>query len=154
MLNLETKKREMAKMYNSSSYTHNYGFGFNMNNKVVLSVVYDCDITNYCKLDMGSRNSGYSLRFIPNKELKSQLMENAVAELCSVEEFEEMVKSSRYNAGEIFEKLVTEYYGQVWEKDNIPYTEAGDIEVNGIAYQIKYNRATFATEKSLKSLVR
>jgi hypothetical protein len=63
-----------------------------------------------------------------------------------------MVSDSKYNKGEIFEKLVTEAYGQEWVKDNIPFTEAGDIEVDGHAYQIKYEKATFTNEKSLMKM--
>ena len=66
--------------------------------------------------------------------------------------FDDMVKESKYNKGEIFEKLVTEQYGQEWEKDSVPFTKAGDIEINGIAYQIKYEAANFTTEKTLASL--
>ena len=43
------------------------------------------------------------------------------------------------------------YYDE-WEKDNVPFTEAGDIEVNGIAYQIKFEKATFTNEKSIANL--
>ena len=59
---------------------------------------------------------------------------------------------SKYNRGEVFEKLITEYFGQTWVKDNIPYTEAVDIEVDGIAYQIKFEKATFTNEKTLARL--
>ena len=72
--------------------------------------------------------------------------------LCSASFFDSMVADSKYNAGEIFEKMVTEYFGQVWVKDNIPFTEAGDIETDGVAYQIKYQKATFCNEKSLANL--
>ena len=72
--------------------------------------------------------------------------------LCSEEYFERLFADSKYNRGEIFEKLVTEYFGQVWEKDNVPFTQAGDIEIDGIAYQIKYQKATFCTEDSIANL--
>ena len=48
--------------------------------------------------------------------------------------------------------MITEYFGQKWEKDNVPFTEDGDITIDGIAYQIKYQKATFCTEKSLANL--
>ena len=60
-----------------------------------------------------------------------------------------MFEESKYNRGEIFEKLVTEFYGQKWEKDNVPFTDDGDLTVNGIAYQIKFQKATFTSEKQL-----
>lgn len=72
--------------------------------------------------------------------------------LCSKEFFETTAKESKYNKGEIFEKLVTEYFAQEWTKDNIPFTEAGDIEINGKAYQIKFEKATFTNEKTLAKM--
>ena len=66
--------------------------------------------------------------------------------LCSTEYFEATVKASKYNKGEILEKMVTEYFGQTWTKDNVPYTEDGDITVDGIKYQIKFEKATFINE--------
>lgn len=60
-----------------------------------------------------------------------------------------MFKDSKYNRGEIFEKMVTELNGQEWEKDNVPFTDDGDLTVDGIAYQIKFEKATFTSEKQL-----
>ena len=101
------------------------------------------------KLDKASRGAGYALRFCPNNAQKAFLLAKGATVLCSKEFFETSVKNSIYNKGEIFEKMVTESFGQEWEKDNIPFTEAGDLEVNGIAYQIKFEKATFTNEKIL-----
>ena len=101
------------------------------------------------KLDKASRGAGYSLRFCPNKNQKAFLLSKGAYPLCSKDFFETSVKESKYNKGEIFEKMVTEYFGQIWEKDNIPFTEDGDLTVNGIAYQIKFEKATFTNEKTL-----
>jgi hypothetical protein len=40
----------------------------------------------------------------------------------------------------------------LWEKDNVPFTEDGDLTANGIAYQIKFEKATFTNEKTLARL--
>ena len=48
--------------------------------------------------------------------------------------------------------MVTEHFGQTWEKDNVPFTKDGDITVNGTAYQIKFQKATFCNEKSIANL--
>jgi hypothetical protein len=45
--------------------------------------------------------------------------------------------------------MVTEKCGQVWIKDNVPFTDGGDLTVNGIAYQLKFEKATFTNEKFL-----
>lgn len=139
--------------YNEISYTHEYIFGFTFNG-VIMAITTDCSVLPYvCKLDKASRGQGYSLRFKPNKAQKTMLMTYKVTAICSKELFDSMVANSKYNKGEIFEKLVTEQmFGQVWEKDNVPFTKGGDIEDNGTAYQIKFEGATFTNEKTLARL--
>jgi hypothetical protein len=63
-----------------------------------------------------------------------------------------MVKESKYNKGEIFEKLITEMNGQTWTKDNADFWKDGDLTVNGKSFQIKYEKATFTNEKTLARL--
>jgi len=134
--------------YNKLSYTHNYIFGFEFNHTIYMAHA-DAEVLPYVlTLDKASRGAGYSIRFKPNKNQKMVLITKAEV-LCSAEYFESEVAESKYNAGEIFEKMVTERFGQTWEKDNVPFTEDGDLTVDGIAYQIKFNKATFINEKSL-----
>lgn len=140
----------LINFYESKAYAHNYIFGFTFAKNVYM-VQTTADILPYVMtLDSASRGQGYSLRFKPNKTQKALLIEKGAKVLCSEQMFMDEVESSKYNRGEIFEKLVTEQFGQVWEKDNIPYTEAGDIEVDGIDIQIKFEKATFTNEKSMR----
>ena len=143
--------RDMIERYNNAAFTHEYIYGFTFKGNVYMSKA-NADVMPYVlKLDAASRGAGYALRFCPNNEQKMVLLTSAKI-LCSEKYFNETCNNSKYNKGEIFEKLVTEYFGQVWEKDNVPFTDAGDIEVNGIAYQIKFQKATFCNEKSLANL--
>ena len=143
----------MIDRYNAVAYTHNYIWGFTYK-KVVYMAITTAEVMPYvCKLDKASRGAGMALRFCPNAQQKLALMPNAEL-LCSKKFFEETVAASKYNKGEIFEKMVTEHFGQVWEKDNVPFTEDGDITVEGIAYQIKFQKATFCNEKSIANLER
>ena len=136
--------------YNALSFTHNYIFGYEYKGNVYATSVTAEVLPYILKLDKASRGAGYALRFCPTVEQKLFLMmQNTTGVICSSEYFKTEVANSIDNNGEIFEKLVTEKFGQVWEKDNIPYTEAGDIEVDGVAYQIKFQKATFTNEKSL-----
>ena len=142
---------EMINAYNSVAYTHNYIFGFAFNG-MIYSVTTGAEmLSEILKLDTASRGCGKALRFCPNREIKIALLSLATP-LCSVEVFTAEVENSKYNKGEIFEKLVTENFGLEWVKDNLPFTQGGDVEVNGIAYQIKFERATFCNEKSLAHL--
>lgn len=139
----------MISRYNQLSYTHNYIYGFYFQN-VVYMVETDEKIMPYIlKLDKASRGQGYSLRFSPNKAQKALLLTKGAKAICSKEFFDETVKNSKYNKGEIFEKMVTEYFGKNWEKDNVPFTKGGDLTVNGKDYQIKFEKATFTNEKTL-----
>ena len=137
--------------YEELAYTNKYIFGFVYDGVVYASFAV-VDLALICKLDKASRGAGYSLRFKPNKAQKVLLLMGAQP-VCSVEFFNAEVKGSIYNKGEIFEKLVTETIcGQKWEKDNVPFTKGGDVEWNGIAYQIKFEGATFINEKTLARL--
>lgn len=138
--------------YNRLSYTHNYIFGFEYKGIVYKATVTSEVLPFVLCLDKASRGAGYALRFKPNMAQKLVLLAGAEV-LCSKAFFEAEVADSKYNAGEIFEKMVTEGFGQKWEKDNIPFTEAGDVEVNGVAYQIKFQKATFINEKQLARLL-
>lgn len=141
----------LSDRYNRLAYTDKYILGFTFHG-VVYMVFADRYMTDrFICLDKASRGAGYSIRFKPTVEQKIALIMNAEI-LCSVDYFNHTVVNSKYNRGEIFEKLVTEKLGQVWEKDHIPFTEAGDIDYNGTAYQIKFEKATFTNEKSLASL--
>ena len=104
-----------------------------------------------CCQDMASRGAGYAVRYCPTVAQKLYLLPMATP-LCSVEFFNAEVAHSKYNRGEIFEKLVTELYGQIWVKDTVPFWAGPDLTVDGIDYQIKFEKATFCNELSLKNI--
>ena len=141
----------MIEKYNALAYTHEYIFGFSYKGNIYQAFVSSSFLSSILTLDRASRGAGCSLRFCPTNDIKVALLPYSEV-LCSEKFFNEQVEASIYNKGEIFEKLVTESFGQVWKKDNIPFTEAGDIEVDGITYQIKYQKSTLASEKTLERL--
>ena len=143
--------KTMIDRYNAVAYTHEYIWGFEFHGVIYMAKT-NADMMPYiCKLDKASRGAGYALRFCPKTEQKVMLLPYAEV-LCSAEYFKAVKAECGYNKGETFEKLVTEYYGQTWVKDNVPFTKDGDLTVDGIAYQIKFDRATFCNEKSLANL--
>lgn len=139
----------MIDRYNELAYTHNYIYGFYFQNMVYMVETTAEDMPYICKLDKASRGAGYALRFCPNKSQKALLLTKGAKAICSKDFFDGTVKNSKYNKGEIFEKMVTEYFNQEWKKDNVPFTEDGDLTVNGKAFQIKFEKATFTNEKTL-----
>lgn len=144
--------QSMIIRYNAVAFTHMYVYGFIDRGNVYMAYVDASAMPYLLKLDRASRGAGYSLRFRPTRAQKELLKTYKCEILCSVAFFKDMVANSKHNKGEIFEKLVTEKFGQEWHKDNTPFTEDGDITVNGVAYQIKFQNATFCNEKTLANL--
>ena len=145
--------KNMIDRYEAVAYTHEYIWGFEYKGNIYMTVTDGTVLPFVTCLDKASRGAGYALRFKPTVAQKLVLLAGAQV-LCSKAYFEETVTASKYNSGEIFEKMVTEFFGQVWTKDNVPFTEDGDITVNGIAYQIKFQKASFCNERSLANLER
>ena len=144
--------KSMLDEYTAKAYAHNYIFGF-VDNKTVYEVyVTDEILPLVCSLSSASRGNGQALRFRPTKAQKELLKTCCCSMLCSAEYFNAECETSPYNRGEIFEKIITERCGQVWVKDSVPFTESGDLIVDGVHYQIKYDGATFCNENSLKNL--
>jgi hypothetical protein len=144
--------KTMIDRYNALAFTHEYVFGF-IDRGNVYMVFTDSSVMPYVLcLDRASRGAGLSLRFRPNKSQKEMLKTCECEMLCTAEYFNACVADSKYNKGEIFEKMVTEYMGQEWVKDSVPFTQDGDVTANGIAYQVKFQGATFCNEKSLANL--
>lgn len=137
--------------YNTISYTHNYIFGFIYKKNLYKATVTAETLPFILTLDKASRGAGFALRFNPTTEQKEMLLPYS-ALICSEEFFNGYCDNNKYNKGENFEKLVTEEAGQEWVKDNIPFTEAGDVIINNVHYQIKFTKATFCNEKSLINL--
>ena len=144
---------EMVARYIKIEFADRYIWGFTYQGNVYMAFTKANMIKDLCCLDKASRGQGFSLRFRPNKEQKLLLLSHAIV-LCSVKYFEEIVSASKYNRGEIFEKMIFEYYGIRWTKNRVPFTISGDIEIHGISYQIKFEKATLCNEKSLASLER
>lgn len=142
----------MIKEYNAYSFTHNYIFGFEYKGNIYMVEATSEILPYILTLDKASRGAGYSLRFKPTIEQRLYLISLGAEVLCSNAYFKEVVASNKYNLGENFEKLVTEYFGQVWEKDRVPFWEDGDITVDGVPYQVKFNKASFTSEKQLLKL--
>lgn len=141
------ERMEMFDYYEKFNKAEKYIIGFAYKHKVYMLMVDHLDPI-MVTMETASKNQGESLRFRPHTADKVAMLENAI---CVGSD--EIVLDEKYNKGEMFEKVVTEYYGQVWVKDNIPFHKAGDINVNGVEIQIKYERAALCTTKTLEKLL-
>ena len=142
-----TTKRTMIKHYRNNSAADSYIIGFTYNKNLYMVKVAEI-MPRFLTVEQASRNQGENLRLRIRKNLKEQLMKKNPVCLGSAE----LLNAEKYNKGEIFEKLVTEYFGQVWEKDNIPFWVQGDIRVNGEEIQIKLDSATLMNTKQIAKI--
>lgn len=141
-------KRTMMKWYEKFSAADGYIIGFVMD-KMLYMVEMERIAPRFLNVEEASRNQGDNLRLRLKKAQKQSLAKKAIC-LGSAD----VLTADKYNKGELFEKVVTEYYGQEWEKDTIPFYMQGDINVNGRELQIKLDSATLANSKMLEKLKR
>lgn len=140
--------------YNRFAFTNKYIIGFPYKGVIYYGFTTSDILDRYLTLGTASRNRGYLLRFRPrNAEKLAMLTACEMKPLMSEKLFNTLVSESKFNRGEVFEKAITELFGQEWKKDSVKFTDAGDIEINGIAYQIKFDEASFAPEKLLRKLL-
>ncbi len=146
-------KKNMIEKYRSIAFTDNYIIGFTYNKNVYYKFADGNSMEDFTSLDRASRGAGMSLRFRPTRNMRAYMAISSEI-LCSKQYFDSLVNESKYNKGEIFEKLITEMVaGKVWEKDSVSFTKAGDVEINGKPFQIKFSNATITNEKTLHNLL-
>ena len=141
-------KRTMMKWYEKFSAADGYIIGFVMD-KMLYMVEMERIAPRFLNVEEASRNQGDNLRLRLKKAQKQSLAKKAIC-LGSAD----VLTADKYNKGENFEKVVTEYFGQEWEKDTIPFYMQGDINVDGRELQIKLDSATLANSKMLEKLKR
>lgn len=138
-------KRTMIKWYRDKSAADSYIIGFTYNKNIYMVNVAEI-MPRYLSVEEASRNQGENLRLRIKKAHKSELMKKNPICLGS----KSQLVTDKYNKGEIFEKLVTEHYGQEWKKDTIPFWVQGDININGKEVQIKLDSATLMNTKQIE----
>ena len=145
--------------YNRLAYTHSYIFGYTVRGTVYAARVMDArDILPYIvSLDRASSKNGgtYSIKYKPNAE-KVAIINTSAAEIrpiCTVDYMENLFANSKQNRGQIFEDMVIKaWHGAPVGGKNAKFTDCGDMVADGIHYQIKFNKATFTDERTLKNL--
>lgn len=141
-------KQTMIRNYRKYSVADSYIIGFVANGMVYFTEVKEI-APRFLNVEQASRNQGFNLRFRMKAEYRNRLAKKAIC-LGS----KDILTESKYNKGEIFEKYITEFFGQVWTKDTVPFYEDGDITVDGRKIQIKLDSATLCNTKQIAKLKR
>ena len=129
--------------YVATSAAMAYIVGFALNGRAYMVTVREL-VQAWVHMDRESTSHGgaYKLRMALNNRIQVALIENGAIEIGDAA----TILATRKNKGEAFEKFVTEYFGQTWVKDSVPYYMDGDLTVNGVKYQIKWENASLTNE--------
>ena len=140
-------KNTMIRNYRKFSVADSYILGFIYDKMLYMLEVAEI-APRFLNVEEASRNQGENLRLRLKKAHKASLMKKQPICLGSAD----CLNAEKYNKGEIFEKLVTEYFGQTWKKDTVPFYKDGDITVDGKKIQIKLDSATLMNTKQIKNI--
>ena len=142
----------LANAYHANAYTNDYIFCFILDYKFYAVKMENMDAATLVAISnvdrTSSKRGGYAaLRFRPTNAIKRAIVEMGnVVYKCTAANFKTECESNKYNKGENAERLVTEHvFGETWVKDSVPFTDGADVS----HYQIKFQGATFATERQL-----
>ena len=153
-----TTEEKMKKLdYLKSGYkihvlTDLYVKGFELNGIVYAYI--DRGLTCTAVESEASKDGGLTvLKYKPTKKEKIAFVKSGKCfKVCCSAYLEWHYKNSKYNRGDIFEKLILELFNKVWHKDNIPFFEGYDLETGTRNYSIKYQGGRYCTEKTINKL--
>lgn len=155
----EYSTRLALENYLATAYTSHFIMGCDENGKVNAYLV-ELNIDSLCLLFSDKPTTAKRQTIIKYRSTRAKqnwLKKNAIYsfELCSTDELKAScrVKTNRKgepyteNCGECFEWLLAKRFGiEQNEKANLSHKDGGDLVINGIAYQVKYERAGIAVE--------
>ena len=85
--------------------------------------------------------------------LKLKLQISKAQRICTESEFLKLVSESKYNKGEVLEKILTEKRGIKWSKDSVRYDKAGDIDLKRDRIQVKFENASLTSAYTMLRVV-
>ena len=139
---------EMLNTYRAHTAARAYIIGFLFENKIYYTRMDELN-ANMLKLDKAAASKGgmLKIRVKLNARLKAMLVHTDRAHTLGAAE---RLDDDKWNRGDKFEKLVVETLARTeWHKNNTPFWEAGDAEIYGASYQIKFDGAELTNAKTL-----
>lgn len=136
--------------YRKFSAAHSYIVGFN-HGHMIYYIETDKIMPRWLYMKPASKGHDEKLQMNLKAKHKQELIKKGAKVLCSETEFLKENEKIR-NKGFTFEKLIHDMHNTNWERDNIPFHMQGDININGIETQIKFENAQIVTVKTLHKL--
>ena len=135
--------------YERFTAAEGYAIGFHIGDDVYCAML-DTIPRRFTRVQKECKRAGggYGLYInVHTKKAKNELIKKAV----KVGTMADL--KGQYNRGVMFEKLIYELNGQTFRgKDNVRFTESGDIVIDGKEIQVKYEHARICYDKTLTKL--
>ena len=139
----------MRRDYERFTAAEGYAIGFHIGDDVYCAML-DAIPRRFTRVQKECKRAGggYGLYInVRTKKAKNELIKKAVKVGTTAD------LKGQYNRGVMFEKLIYELNGQTFRgKDNVRFTEGGDIVINGKEIQVKYEHARICYDKTLTKL--
>ena len=140
---------ELLKAYEETTAADYTRYAFPIDNKVY-EIIFKALPAWLVKMDRESTKHGGAekIRINPTAENKRKLLALGAAYIGTIEElFDVDVK----NKGHKYEKYCAEKAGQTWKRDRVEYYKDGDLTINSIKYQIKFDDASLANVNTIEA---
>lgn len=139
----------MRRDYERFTAAEGYAIGFHIGDDIYCAML-DTIPRRFTRVQKECKRAGggYGLYInVRTKKAKNELIKKAV----KVGTMADL--KGQYNKGVMFEKLIYELNGQTFRgKDNVRFTDGGDIVINGKEIQVKYEHARICYDKTLTKL--
>ena len=144
--------KDLFATYKATTKAHKTEIGFIVN-KILYSIkLKEIDIA-MVKLTTESKG-GLKLKLQISKAQKLEWLASGKAKrLATEQEFIKLVSESKYNKGEVLEKMLTEKRGMEWHKDSVRYDKAGDIDLKRDRIQVKFENASLTSAYTMTRVV-
>lgn len=157
---MDTRTEYLKAVYSRNAYTNNYIVGTHEDGVIKAYFLKNMHFSEYSHNASSSMKNGagsVALRYDQSRKILGILQARAVAivPICTEAELEDLASHwngkpcQKKNRGKAFERIVTEWAGQTWVDDKIPWWAGPDIVIDGIPYQIKYDRCGFTNERQI-----
>lgn len=155
----------LATYRHAHDFTHNYAFCYKDGRYMYAAFIPNLTISEMLELAVLDRSvakhsdRGAVLRYkgratatrrlVARRGIRPVCLGSAELYAAEVKAFK---KATGLNAGDFFEKVIANLYGLEWNGHNSDDARtAGDLIIDGVAWQLKANYGNFANEKQLLS---
>lgn len=150
----DTLHKDMVQKYADASTAKHIILGYTNGDNIMILKCKVTDLIYYTKLDRSSYKNAVSLRFYPTKAIKDLMLAHGAVKIATVEQFKTFSKTvNTHNKGDAFEAFIHSLSNIEWRKrDFTAFYQAPDIVINGVGYELKFERGTITTEHQLKRI--